>query len=300
MRNMSHQQKIVNYIEKLDRNTSIDGLNFTNNKDVVLIRTSKPHKKVQSCYEPSIIIVGQGNKTCYIGNKSYSYNSGQILTVFLPMPVETEITEVTSDKPFLALGLRGDVLRMAKILLKIESINDTLVSKVSDTSSGIFTNQLSESLLDTVIRLLNTLEDPIESAILSDSIIDEIYYRMLIDENNGELRNLVQKRGNFKRISNAVNHIHDNLEKQVSVEELAAIVHMSRTAFYKIFKDTMHLSPLQYAKSMKLHKAQVHLKEGKKASDAGYLVGYNSIAQFSREYRRFFGYPPSETNSLQR
>jgi AraC-like DNA-binding protein len=29
------------------------------------------------------------------------------------------------------------------------------------------------------------------------------------------------------------------------------------------------------------------------ASDAAYNVGYSSPSQFSREYRRFFGVPPS-------
>jgi AraC-like DNA-binding protein len=46
---------------------------------------------------------------------------------------------------------------------------------------------------------------------------------------------------------------------------------------------------------MKLHKAQRLLKEGEKANQAAYLVGYNSTAQFSREYKRHFGFTPSET-----
>jgi AraC-like DNA-binding protein len=40
---------------------------------------------------------------------------------------------------------------------------------------------------------------------------------------------------------------------------------------------------------------QSNIKQGKKANEAGYLVGYNSPAQFSREYKRHFGYSPSAT-----
>jgi AraC-like DNA-binding protein len=47
--------------------------------------------------------------------------------------------------------------------------------------------------------------------------------------------------------------------------------------------------------SVKLVKAQTLIKEGKNASEAGYLVGYNSPAQFSREYKRHFGFSPSAT-----
>ena len=70
---------------------------------------------------------------------------------------------------------------------------------------------------------------------------------------------------------------------------------MSTSGFRKSFREVMHMPPLQYAKSIKLNQAQILIREGKNASEAGYLVGYNSPAQFSREYKRQFGYSPSAT-----
>ena len=37
------------------------------------------------------------------------------------------------------------------------------------------------------------------------------------------------------------------------------------------------------------------IKEGKRVGEASYLVGYNNLAQFSREYKRQFGFAPSAT-----
>ena len=125
--------------------------------------------------------------------------------------------------------------------------------------------------------------------------MDEIYYRLLCDERGGELRFLLQQRGQIQLISRAVEHIHRNVDNPVSVDELAKMVHMSRPTFYENFGAVMHISPLQYAKSVKLDKAQVLIREGKKANEAGYLVGYNSPSQFSREYKRHFGFAPSAT-----
>jgi AraC-like DNA-binding protein len=105
----------------------------------------------------------------------------------------------------------------------------------------------------------------------------------------------LQQRGNIQRISKAVEYIHQHIEAPVSIDYLAEMVNMSRTSFYDSFRDVMHLSPLQYAKSVKLHKAQTFIREGKNASEAGYMVGYNSPAQFSREYKRQFGFAPSAT-----
>ena len=58
----------------------------------------------------------------------------------------------------------------------------------------------------------------------------------------------------------------------------------------------MQVSPLQYAKSVMLHEVQRLIKEGKKVIEASFLVGYNNLTQFSREYKRHFGFTLSATN----
>jgi transcriptional regulator GlxA family with amidase domain len=112
-----------------------------------------------------------------------------------------------------------------------------------------------------------------DTAILGGAIVDEVYCRLLTGESGSDLRVLLQQRGQIQRISRAVKHIHENVDKPVSVDELADMVYVGRISFYETFKDVMHLSPLQYAKSVKLGKAQSFLKEGKSASEAGYSVG---------------------------
>jgi AraC-like DNA-binding protein len=179
--------------------------------------------------------------------------------------------------------------------MKIENADNTAFQPVQVNASSIFSTTAKYKLLDAFIRLLEGLEDPRDTEVLTEAIIYEIYYRILMDERNGELRYLLQQRGEIQRVSKAVENIHNNLDQPVSVEKLAGLVHMSRSAFHDKFKDVMHSSPLQYAKSVKLHHAQVLIQQGKKANEAGYLVGYNSPAQFSREYKRFFGFVPSAT-----
>jgi AraC-like DNA-binding protein len=84
------------------------------------------------------------------------------------------------------------------------------------------------------------------------------------------------------------------MSEQISVDELAALVSMSSSGFHKKFREVMHLSPIQYAKQTKLNRAQGYLRQGTTVSQAGSMVGYNSPAQFSREYKRHFGVTPSE------
>ena len=86
-----------------------------------------------------------------------------------------------------------------------------------------------------------------------------------------------------------------SVDKVIRVDELARTINMSTSSFRKAFREVMHMPPLQYAKLIKLNRAQTLIREGKNASEAGYLVGYNSPAQFSREYKRYFGFVPSAT-----
>lgn len=70
---------------------------------------------------------------------------------------------------------------------------------------------------------------------------------------------------------------------------------MSASSFHQHFRDITSMSPLQYQKRIRLTEARrLLMTENRDISSASILVGYESLSQFSREYKRFFGVPPSE------
>jgi AraC-like DNA-binding protein len=69
---------------------------------------------------------------------------------------------------------------------------------------------------------------------------------------------------------------------------------MSVSGFHAHFKAVTATSPLQYAKAIRLHRARVFMvNTGATAAEAAMQVGYESVSQFSREFRRFFDEPPA-------
>jgi len=275
-----------------------EGANQTLVPSLKTWKISEPYQKIPQVYEPCIIIGAQGRKNIYLCGKRYDYNPGSFLTLLAPMPLECELIEATPEKPLLAAMIQLDRKRCSQMIFKMAQTTplQTMQEPLNNVS-GIFSAPLNLKLLNVVIRLFNTLDDPNEANILGESAIDEIYFRILSDEQGGMLKYHLQQRGQIHEISKAVEYVHQNLDKRTSVEDLAKIVNMSSSGFHKKFKDVMHLSPLQYAKSIKLNKAQTFIMEGKNVSEAGFMVGYNSPTQFSREYKRFFGVPPSATLS---
>jgi AraC-like DNA-binding protein len=69
---------------------------------------------------------------------------------------------------------------------------------------------------------------------------------------------------------------------------------MGVSSFHRAFRDATATSPLQYLKSIRLHRARALLvTDGVNAQDAARMVSYSSASQFSREYRRMFGGSPA-------
>lgn len=92
-------------------------------------------------------------------------------------------------------------------------------------------------------------------------------------------------RGLGKRLWTKFQHLNEI----ISIEKLASLANISSSGFHKVFKDVMHTSPIQYAKSLKLLKAQTLIQKGRNVSEGR----YNSLAQLNREYKRHFGFNPS-------
>ena len=81
----------------------------------------------------------------------------------------------------------------------------------------------------------------------------------------------------------------------MKVDQLAAHVNMSVSAFHQHFKAVTTMSPLQFQKELRLHEAKnLMLSKMMDVSSASLQVGYASVSQFSREYSRLFGVSPSK------
>jgi AraC-like DNA-binding protein len=69
---------------------------------------------------------------------------------------------------------------------------------------------------------------------------------------------------------------------------------MSVSAFYRNFQAVTAMTPIQFQKHIRLQAARLLLaNRPNDVTGVSQRVGYDSPSQFSREYRRQFGAPPS-------
>jgi AraC-like DNA-binding protein len=258
---------------------------------VKLMRANHSVPRTPVMYEPSIVIVGQGRKRGYLGDRVYTYDAHNYLVLSVPMPFECE-TEIGSEGPLLAVSIRVDLGVLSELLMKMDR---KPVSLEGCETCGIYSTPLDLALSEATVRLLQCLSCPIEAQILGPQIKREIVYRVLCGTHGDSLRALVAINGRLSQIQRALERMHANYADMIDVTALAKDAGMSVSAFHHNFKAITATSPLQYLKTIRLHKARLLMAlEGMNAAAAAIRAGYQSASQFSREFKRFFNATPQE------
>ena len=90
------------------------------------------------------------------------------------------------------------------------------------------------------------------------------------------------------------NTIQTNLYANLSLDELAALCHMSLSSFKRKFKTVFDDSPKRYIVKKKVEKAALLLKtDNQRVSDIAFDVGFDSLATFTRNFTNIYGVAPS-------
>ena len=95
-----------------------------------------------------------------------------------------------------------------------------------------------------------------------------------------------------QRLAKALNEIHENPSRSLSLEELARIAGMSRANFAARFRDVVGMTAGDYISHWRLGIAKNLLKAGRPVSWIADEIGYSSSAAFSRAFNKRFGYSP--------
>ncbi len=217
--------------------------------------------------------------------------AGQSLIVSNALPVVSRIIKATPEHPYVALVFPLD-LDLLRVLAP--SLPQSSAHRVSDPFS-ICLATTDDEMQGTLLRYFRQCETEETRHMLAPITAREIHARLLIGPHGGTLQKLVWHENTASRIFAATHEIRSDLGKTLVVGELAGRVGMSSSAFFEQFKAVTGTSPLQYQKDLRLLNARNKLQTtGSKVSEIAYGVGYESSAQFSREYARKFGRSPRQ------
>lgn len=240
-------------------------------------------------FEPSLCIGARGSKRVHLGEASYVYDEDHFLLTAVGLPTIIEVPQASDEQPYVALQLNLDLQASRQVIAEI----DTHSLAPSHTEPGIVTGPVDADLLDVVLRLVRLLGNPRDIPILHAMIHREILYRVLIGPAGERLRQMVQVGSQGGRIAKAVERLRRDFSRKLTIEELAEETGMGVSTLHHHFREITTMSPLQFQKQLRLHEARrLMLTEDIDAAASAFRVGYESVTQFNREYRRLFGAPP--------
>jgi len=256
---------------------------------VAMVQGAIPEHLLAAVYDPMINLILTGSKTMTVGDRTLHYDPATYFVMSVDLPAVGAVHPAATGEPYLAVSLTLDPAIVAAL------IRDLPVQICSTLSgSGFSVAPVNDDLLDAWIRMLRLMERPNEIAVLAPAYEREILFRVLQGPLGWMLRDIAAPDTALSRIAVAINWIRNNFTEQVRVEALAEMAAFSVSAFHRHFKAVTALSPLQYQKRLRLLHARAQLIAGQgSATSIAFSVGYESPNQFSREYSRLFGLPPS-------
>lgn len=250
------------------------------------VRATAPSELVYAISRPLVCQVVQGSKQVTMGLQGLTFSAGDSLIITADVPTVSQITRASRAAPYLSLVLELDSALIAELILQMDgtTATDGLAVRVEPTDAEV---------TDAALRLMRLLDRPAGLQVLQAQLLREMHYWLLAGRHGAAIRRLGGPDSHAQRIARAVALLRAEFTHTLPVERLAAVAGMSLSAFHQHFRRHTSLSPLQFHKQLRLIEARrLMLAEGISASSAAFAVGYESVPQFTREYRRLFGRPP--------
>jgi AraC-like DNA-binding protein len=258
---------------------------------VQVFRISHTYKElVHGIQRATLCMVAQGAKRVFLGQDAFEYDASRMLVASVDVPVAAQVIQASPAEPFLGLKLDLDARRIADLALKVYPHGLPQVQR----DRAVYLSQVDSRFLAASVRLLELMASPEEAELLGPLVVDEILIRLLRSPVGGRVAQIGQEESKLHRVSKAVSWVQANFDQPLDVERLAVMVHMSPSSFHQHFKAVTSMSPLQFQKVLRLQEARrLMLARMMDAGTASRQVGYASGSQFSREYGRYFGHPPT-------
>lgn len=289
-----HQDQIKKIIaSRIDQ----DGLFETGIAGVKLFRATQAMPCAPAVYEPSVIAIVAGSKEAVLDGARYVYDNTQYMCCPMSMPVKAGTPAASEENPLYGVYIQLNPRVMNELAIVMETAGRAIpAAKTNHAAQAIKLARWDQAFSDALLRLLQLGDSETDAAVLGETRLRELYYAILKGDAGHFAR---QAFGAGNAIARSIAHLSSNLDKPVSIDDMATRAGMSRAVFHRKFKQATTMSPIQFVKSMRLGDAAAKIAEGMTVSEAAMNVGYISPSQFSREFRRIYGQSPRQWSDAQ-
>ncbi|WP_415328407.1 helix-turn-helix domain-containing protein [Chryseobacterium sp. MMS23-Vi53] len=152
----------------------------------------------------------------------------------------------------------------------------------------LFNNQSLASATNNIMRI--AMDDNSQKDIMADFALKELLIRLM----QTQARSMVEKNiaKNKSRIGFAVDYIRKNLHQKLSIDSIAKLAYVSKSNFFKMFKDELGTSPNEFILQERINRAKELLASQNSIKETAYQTGFSDANYFTRVFKQFVGVTP--------
>ncbi|NML56135.1 helix-turn-helix domain-containing protein [Chryseobacterium cheonjiense] len=152
----------------------------------------------------------------------------------------------------------------------------------------LFNNQSLASATNNIMRI--AMDDNSQKDIMADFALKELLIRLM----QTQARSMVEKNivKNKSRIGFAVDYIRKNLHQKLSIESIAKMAYVSKSNFFRMFKDELGTSPNEFILQERISRAKELLRNRSSIKETAYQTGFSDTNYFTRVFKQLVGVTP--------
>jgi AraC-like DNA-binding protein len=219
---------------------------------------------------------------------------------------EKTTSEICSTGNLVALLSKGEVEELQWVgefnMLEISydaSFIDTLLEKESFTFREVY-NVYDPLLRDIVVSFHdNIYADCLHEKLYAESLAVACAIHVGTNYAVGD-KKIFAPKGKLSsyQLKNIIDYVRSGIHKVITLEELAALAHLSVFHFSRLFKNTVGVSPYQFVLRMKIEYAKKFIKRKEPIGDIAYRLGFTDSAHFCNTFKKFTGQAPLQSNII--
>lgn len=270
-----------------------DGYNKTSVSYLSLYRCTGKIIRMPELSSPYLYLPVAGSMRLYTPSGIMDYIAGQYSISAIDTPTSGYVLSFSETGDFLALSITFTLDDVISVVLDMDGDLPERIIKAALSDHGM--EQSDTNVIDAVTRLLLMLDEADYLAYMGKHIKREIIFNALCGTCGKQFLQSIICIQQAGEIYEANSWIKENFRDAFTVEELAAQRNMSVSAFHRKFKSAVGMGPLQCQKRLRLTEARrLMLDENASVTDASLEVGYESVSQFIRDYKKMFDAPPKD------
>lgn len=271
----------------------IDGKNKTKFPYLTFYRFTEKKIEMPRIENFYIYVVLDGSLRLYTPSGILDYIAGQYSISKIDTPTSGHVLTFSEQMDFLALAMEFTLNDVLSVVLDLDG---DLTEQIINSKVENSVMSLSDSnVIASICKLIAIMNEPVAHTFMGKHLKREIIFYILCGSCGSQfLQSIIniQQAGEIYEINS---WIKDNFRNSFTVEELAEQRNMSVSLLHQKFKSAVGMGPLQCQKRLRLTEARrLMLDENKNVTEASLEVGYESVSQFTREYRKMFGLTPKE------